>query len=167
MAIKIRKCSQCGENSLQKEGAIFAFYGYEEKYCCTNCGFKTSITPGAAQGTYSAIYLLGMVIFYYLFMGGMRQTRWDVSDYIIFIIVGLLGLWPLLRDYFANKEHPIIIESEDEGNKKKEPFIHRLMSSGNFLQGFFSPIIFIALFLGFFLVLGLINYHFFDDQLFG
>lgn len=171
MATKTRKCSQCGENSLELTESSFSIYGYDEKFHCSNCDFKTEITPAGGQGHSFAMYVLFMLVLYFMFLGGFDDRPWDTSDYVIFWFFALAGFWLTLSNYANHQANPVV--NHELGGDAQDPvmsktsFIHRFFSQASFLPGFLFPIIIIALVLGIATAIGMVNYYYFDDNLFG
>ena len=166
----IRKCSRCGENTLNQHGAVFGIYGYDEQFKCSNCDFEIDVTTGAGQGYTVAMYSMFMLIVYFLFLGGFNHKAWDLSDYVIFYVLGIGGLWPIYFGFKENRANPVVgedIERVGDFDESKLSFIHKILAKNYFIIGFLTPYIFVSLFLGFFAIIGFINYTFFDDKLFG
>lgn len=171
MSVKTRKCSQCGENTLELTGSSFNIWGYEERFLCSNCGFDTEITPAGGQGHSFGLYVVFMLVLYFMFLGGFDHKPWDTSGHVIFWVAAVAGIWLTLTSRANHTANPIV--EHEQGDNPQDPvidkasFIYRFFASANFVTGFFFPIIIIALVLGIATAIGMINFYYFDDQLFG
>jgi len=173
-----RKCAQCGEPTLEPQECKMEIYNSVYAYKCSNCQHEVELEPYGSLGFQITLGLLFVPVVWFLFMDDHGDwPSWSNMPTLIetLILLAIVLFFPMLT-FFEMRKHARYPLVDSDGPREhfdlapskaitKAPVMW--IEKFGILGGMLAPILIIIVVLGLAVLLGYINFTFFNDNLFG
>jgi len=172
--IKTRLCSECGDKVMMPEDRKFTGMETTITYRCSSCDAVAEIRSLSQAGFMAALGALVLTVVTLIAVQG--PGYWDMNDYLLYLLFVCAVFGVPVYFLLPHWLYPVTGEAETTATNvdfEDESFIEGYsdpiqrgiikLERHGFWRGFFTPIIFIVLFLGTAAIIGYINFTYFGN----